>query len=301
MIVQRFGIKGCRELDKKTKPNATPLTRYPHTLLGISYIAEQSYCEKRVDLWLDNPGDLVSVPAQARHDDPVVMLQEALADHGTAFHESVADAAQELKWDDIRLLLEVGCKLTLLEPPFQGTYESVPPVGRADAVCFDGLKATCVLEYKITDSNDLRMSHRVQLLLYGYLLEQQKLDVDDLILICVLVHPQHGGYFEESDEAEIQHFVRSIQTKSEEIVAYQPTKANWWDPRCDIGGKFQVRLRVFRYDRQRVRRELDFFIQYWLGQREPIPTTKPRKCEVCLYNAYALCPVAKTAYLIGPP
>jgi hypothetical protein len=223
-------------------------------------------------LWLDNPGDLVSVPAQAEKDDPVVILQETLADSGADFHELVSESAEELSWKEMHSLLRTGNGLTIV------------------------MKVVCVLEYKITKSNQLQMSHRVQLLLYGYLLEQQKFKVDNLVLVCVLIPPQHRNYFEESSESEIQDFVHSIRVKSEALITSQPTRLNWHYFGFNVNRSPKVKLRIFRYDREKAKRELDFFIPYWLGKRDAIPTTNPEKCKVCLYNAYALCPVAKAAY-----
>jgi hypothetical protein len=38
------------------------LDRFPFSRTGVSYFAEQASCEKRVELWLQNPSSLVSVP-----------------------------------------------------------------------------------------------------------------------------------------------------------------------------------------------------------------------------------------------
>lgn len=281
---------------KRSTTTPHRLVRYPYSSLGVSYIAEQSYCEKRVDLWLDNPGALVSVPAQAEKDDPRIIQQETMADSGTDFHESVSNNAEELSWEEIRNLLRSGNELTLVESRLEGKYRSVPLLGRPDAICFDGMNVACVLEYKITKSNQLYMSHRVQLLLYGYLLEQQKFRVDNLVLVCVLVPPRHRDYFQESSKSEIQHFVHSIREKSEELVTSQPTRLNWQHFGFSVNRTLKVKLRIFRYNREKAKSELDFFINYWLGKRDAIPTTNPEKCKVCLYNAFSLCPVAQTAY-----
>jgi len=50
-------------------------------------------------------------------------------------------------------------------------YRKVPITGRADAVCLTGRAATCLIEYKFTKAYRLHPDWKVQLLIYGHLLE----------------------------------------------------------------------------------------------------------------------------------
>lgn len=65
-----------------------PLDRFPFSRIGVSYFAEQAYCEKRVELWLRNPSSLVSVPAEIEKVLPEAKLQEELAACGTGLDGS---------------------------------------------------------------------------------------------------------------------------------------------------------------------------------------------------------------------
>lgn len=56
----------------KKESSELPLYRFPFPRIGISYFAEQAYCEKRVKLWLRNLGRLVSVPAEIESVDAIV-------------------------------------------------------------------------------------------------------------------------------------------------------------------------------------------------------------------------------------
>lgn len=151
---------------EQTCENMRPIDRYKHPLLGISLIAEQAYCEQMVDLWLQNPSRLTSVPAiyeERIEEFPEAKRQVALAGGGTQFHESVSSTAVPASWNEIKEMLRSGRSLTMLESRLQGSYDSLALVGRPDAVCFDGWKARCILEYKVTESARLYLSHRVQL------------------------------------------------------------------------------------------------------------------------------------------
>lgn len=178
----------------------------------------------------------------------------------------------------------------------EGKYKDVSLAGYPDAVCFDGRSVACILDYKITESNQLQMSHRVQLLLYAYLLQEKRINVDNLILICVLIHPRHCSYFEGLSEFEKKDFVISIRLKSEKLVSTQPFRLNWYCSNYIIQKKINVKLRIFKYDRERAKRELDFSLDYWLGKRRAMPTKNYRKCERCLYNASNLCSVPKAIH-----
>jgi len=59
-----------------------PIDRYPHgPSLWVSDIVEQVYCETRLALWLNNPGERVSVPRQLEGK-PTAAGQERLARQG---------------------------------------------------------------------------------------------------------------------------------------------------------------------------------------------------------------------------
>lgn len=273
-----------------------PLDRFPFPRIGISYFAEQAYCEKRIELWLRTPGSLVSVPAEIERDSPEAKLQEELADYGTEFHESMSRSTLQLSDSQFEKGLRTGQSITLAESSFQGDYHGLPLIGQPDAICFDGMRATCILEYKVTDSDQLQQSHRVQLLLYGYLLTQQNFNVDSLILICVLVPRRHGKWIEKLTPAKVRKFIETIRTEAETLIASQPSRRNWHSMGVRVHRDIRINLRVFKYDQKKAESELEFFTRYWRGERDAIPTTKATKCAVCLYNRLDVCPVPQVSY-----
>jgi hypothetical protein len=287
-------------ITKKSTPRPraakSPWDRYPLEALGASYFAEQAYCEKRVDLWLKDPGNLVSIPKQIEGKVPGAVFQQELADVGTQFHQAASDKAAPISRSDLKADLRAGKSVILVESPFSASYRKLPLAGVPDAVCFDGRNAACVIEYKVTDSNQLQTSHRVQLLLYGYLLEQESFGVGDLLLICALVPRAHGAWAESLNDTEAEGLVSIIRSTSEQLVASEPSHRNWHQGNVRVSDGVTVWLRVFRYERSVAERELQFFSDFWLGRRPAKPTSKPGKCTVCLYNACSLCPDALVPY-----
>jgi hypothetical protein len=277
-----------------------PIDRFPHESLGVSYIAQQAYCEQMIDLWLQNPGSLISVPAvleEKAEQIPEARRQIELAGQGTEFHDSVSSGALSTSWDDIKRLLKSGLSLTLLETSLYGTYQDLPIVGRPDAICFDGWDATCVLEYKVTESDRLYLSRRVQLLIYGYLLEQQSFKVDGLSLVCVLVPRRNKDWVGSLTERQADEFLKSVRSELESLLSNPISRDfDWYHPGIKIRKGVEIKLRVIKYDRREALKYLRIYADYWLGRREPDPTTTRRKCQVCLYNAAGLCTVARGPY-----
>jgi hypothetical protein len=245
----------------KRKKSQRPLDRFPYSEIGVSYFAEQAYCEKRVELWLQNPttSGLVSVPA-ALEGLPEAQDQEDLVTSGKEFHEAVESASTPLSSSEIAKAVQLG------------------------------------RSFALTDSNQLQTSHRVQLLLYGYLLGQQNFNVDILNLVCVLVPRHHDTWLAKLTPGRIRKFVTTIRIKAESLIAAQPSRKNWHQMAVEVSRGVHVNLRVFRYDQQKAESELEFFTAYWLGGRDAIRTTMVSKCAVCQYNQLNLCPVPQVEY-----
>lgn len=281
----------------KRKKSERPLDRFPYSEVGVSYFAEQAYCEKRVDLWLQNPTrtGLVSVPA-ALEGRPEAQDQEDLITSGKEFHEAVESATKPLSPSEITQAVQLGRPFAEAESRLTGEYGGVRLRGRPDYVFFDGRHASCVLEYKVTDSNQLQTSHRVQLLLYGYLLGQQTFNVDNLILVCVLVPRHHDTWLAKLTPGRVRKFVTTIRREAESLIAAQPSRKNWHQMGVKVSRAVDVNIRVFRYDQPKAESELEFFTAYWLGRRDAIRTTMASKCAVCQYNQLSLCPVPQVEY-----
>lgn len=288
--------------DKKGRDEyKRPLDIYPFGALGVSYIAQQAYCEQMIDLWLKNPSGLISIPAgmEARIEEvPEAKRQLQMADQGTEFHDSVSSSGSPASWEEIKELLRSGRSLTLLESGLQGDYHGLPIVGRPDAICFDGWKASYVLEYKVTEYDRLYLSHRVQLLLYGYLLEQESFNVNDLTLVCVFVPRRNRGWLGSLTETQAENFLSVVRSEAESLLQ-EPASSDydWYRAGIRVTRGVEVKLRAIKYNRREALRHLEVFGGYWLGNRQPRPTTTKRKCEICLYNAAGLCSVASAPYM----
>lgn len=278
------------------KDSDRPFDRYPHSALFVSDFAQQAYCEQQLDLWLQNPGELTSVPA-GMEEMEAALAQFAKVNIGSLFHESMTQGAAAIDWEEAKELLRAGESLTMLESQLSGEYRELPIVGRPDAICFDGWQASMVIEYKVTDATQLYPNHRVQLLLYGYLLQQQTFDIDNLVLVCALVPRRDKEWINNISPQQAQELVARIEREMRALTARAGLR--WRDlyhPGLRLAGGVAVRLRAFRYTKREALKYLASFSEYWLGQRAPEPTTNANKCRCCLYNAARLCPVPQAPY-----
>lgn len=273
---------------KKHISAKTPWERFPLDVLPVSSITEQCYCEHRLHLWLKAPSSMVSVPRQL--ESPAFSLtQRKVADRGIAFHAQAAESSVPVAPVALRTLLRKESSLVQVESMFQSDFDGFPVVGIPDAVHFENGIARCVLDYKVTDSNQLQMGHRVQLLLYGWLLQESKIRVSDAIMLSVLVPNICADAFNAIPENERRQMAVTLHHRARATVELEPERVNWYIKKLPLSKEFWVRLRVFRYDRRVAKRELDFFTSYWKGKREALPTSNFRKCRLCLYNGIGTC------------
>jgi len=272
------------------KKKLTPWERFPYPVLGAWLIAEHSFCEQRVHLWLQAPGERVSVPRQLEGA-PVASSLEGSADLGRSLHEALAEPAKEILPEDLSGLEASGELYHLVETPFGAEYDGLPLLGRPDVVVLQKRRALMVIDYKSTGSTQLPMGCRVQLYVYGYLLEQNGYDTEDLILACVLIPPANAELIANTSAEVIEAVIRKVNSSRERA----PEARNWTAKKWELSGVPAI-LRSFPYDRERAIRELAFVSDYWHGRRGPIPSTKVEKCRCCLYNKLRLCKHAVTGY-----
>ncbi len=264
-----------------------PLDRYPRgKCLWVSEVAEQVYCEQRVDLWLGNPGRRVSVPKQLEGTADVER-HEGLSAEGTAFHRTMSAGATRITERQLQRLLKAGASLTVLEMPLQHTYRGVAIVGQADGVCFEGSNATCAIDYKYTESTRLFESWRLQLVLYGYLLSRA-FGVEDLVLVCAKVTSSVAA------EQRTEGAAKAISDSARSVLG-RDASANGVSFRHSPSG-LAAHVHAFRYDANEATRQLDHCLQYWLGERGPRPAGNSNRCVQCRYNALNLCPAPQAPF-----
>jgi len=252
-------------------------------------IADQEFCELKVDLELRHP----EIEREARTL-PALTAQLEKMESGKAFHEAVAAPAEVISADDVSQLVASRQAFTLIETSLRGQYGRVPLIGMPDALHFDGKGNAWVVEHKTRDRPYLTPSDDAQLRLYGFLLKQdERFTVTRLSLVCVVTDRDTAVKIERLPE---KRRIGLAQMVCKEPPGPSEPRRRWDEHRVRGLGAGRLRAAVFGYDPEKATSELRFFVGYWLGTRQPMPTRKPQKCSVCRVNALRLCPVARVSY-----
>lgn len=275
---------------------ARPLTLLAGASVPVYLMAEQEFCELKVDLELRNPDLARRLERQSPQIQEAVAVLDAAKSVGKEVHRAISASAVPISTDDIQRLARSGQPFTLVESSLRGTYGSLPLIGRPDAVHFDGKGTTWIVEYKTRERAHITPSDDAQLRLYGYLLSQHKaLSVASVLLVCAFITRRTRERLTTLDERALAGLARNLARRPEGL---EPRHKVWTTGRMP-GISEPVRWATFAYDAGKVRSELRFLSGYWLGNRPAIPTTQPRKCEACRVNAAGLCRMAQADFA-GP-
>jgi CRISPR/Cas system-associated exonuclease Cas4 (RecB family) len=245
--------------------------RYGIRSVKVSDVAEQLYCEKKVELRLVHP-ELIKGTAE-------------LLD-GLAAHEELAAEALPVSEEQFRAQVARGERVLLRESLFSGKYKKIPMCGKPDLVWFEGGKPFLVVEYKFSAKREPYPDHRLQVSLYGFLLHQGHFDTRDLVTILAFVPAQtvamgpQGRRLGENEEKKLLSI--SCDLRHKVLRNRSPASTS-----VEIFSCF-----AYPFNLSEARRQLDAAAGFWLGKRTPLPTRHQKKCLVCEFNAAGLCPSA---------
>lgn len=214
-----------------------------------SKIGSQFYCEKKVDLEQEL-GD-VETPEKQR---------------GTETHEKAAEDAVEIEFDEMWDSIERGEGNVILETMFLGEAADFMVVGMPDAVVFEDVKPQMIFDRKTTSNPGyLFKNQRIQVWLYGFMFDSLDFSTDELQL-CILSHEQ------------------TMEPTEAKALQRLTLDGEWDEGTHELGSNPEAILHVHDYDPTTYIEDLDWALEYWRGERDPIPTTKPAKCRACVYN-----------------
>jgi CRISPR/Cas system-associated exonuclease Cas4 (RecB family) len=242
--------------------------RYGISSVRASDISSQLYCEKKVELTLLHPEVRKATP-------------ELLA--GQQGHEELAAGAIPISPEDLRQKLESGEKLLVRESLLFGNYQGIPIAGKPDLVDYDGLKARLLVEYKFSSKREPYPDHLLQLTLYGLLLHLSKRDTTGLVGVLAFLPPEMkqrvrgASGIGQDREDEMIELCRKLRTSV--LRKKKPASAS----------NDQFACFAYPFDLARARRLLKEPAEFWLGNRQAVPTAHRKKCQVCEFNAAGLC------------
>jgi hypothetical protein len=226
--------------------------------LAPSKIAQQFYCEKKVDLSREH-GE-IDTPAKIQ---------------GSETHEKAAEDSEEISDEEFWNALERGDRQIIVESPFLGEAAEFVIGGYPDAVLFDNGKPQLLFERKTTSRpNSLFENQRIQAWLYGFILDSLGFETDDL-RIAILSHEQS---IEPEQGKALQEVV--LATHDQQDIGSH-----------ELMEQPKAILHLSSFDKLDYLEDLNWALGYWRDERDPIPTEIEAKCRSCEYND--LCPDAQ--------
>lgn len=259
------------------KKKQIPIVKIRHGLkaVGVSTLAGQLYCEKKVDLSFEHPE---------------IDIRSKATDVGTEGHEDISsDALQITRYEFIQAVKR-GDEFTLQESMFEAKFKGMGILGVPDLVRLHGNRCLAVLEFKFSRRSAPFIDRFIQAQLYGWLIQKNGLDTSKCICgICVLPPDSDldlGFDLENVDfDGGFHHWLIEGMKSARKSISRLRSEAS---APLTIGDK-DVTLHLYRYDCIVAEKHLEWAISYWKNERDPIPTRRPAKCRMCPYNAAGVC------------
>lgn len=217
----------------------------------IHKIATQFYCEQQVDL-ARTYGD--------RENEEMVV--------GSEGHEAAIEHAVETTWDDLWTEIEERPDIHPIEMSLYGKTDSVYLIGCPDYLAFRNHSPRVLIERKFSGAPDyVYKNEAFQAWLYCYLLDEMGFDTERLTYVVVKI-PR-------SKTPVTPLLQLADQLVVEEVLA-DGTEASF-EPLPDE----PIQAYPTAYTRQEHYEDLQWALEYWREERDPIPTSKAAKCRPC--------------------
>ena len=233
--------------------------------IPISSLAEQFYCEAKVDF--EYKFGRVPTPAK---------------EEGTELHEGIIEMEPTTPRDLVRSISQKPfCICTF---PVFARVEGIMILGIPDAVLFKRSRPSHLIELKTT-SGDVKRIWRdqvVQVKSYGFAMELMGFGCESLQLSLIRVSKQRI-----TDELKERLLDETTDAFLQGDVAGAEMRLN-----RRIGGP--VKIHLFDYNRSDALKDVLWAKDYWLGNREAIPTTSPSKCRACEFSVDCPFSLART-------
>ena len=240
-------IKRFEELIKEVAEAKETRLRFGAKFLSVSELAEQYYCEKKVEL----------KRLYGEEETPEMKL-------GKEAHEILLKDSIKVKREELWHKIYLGKPILVREMPLLGKYADIIIAGIADAIFFYKGFPIVLFEHKFSNKQIQFRDHHVQARLYCYLLYLMGLDVSKLKYALILASPAC------KEDEELRKIPLSILKRfKDEKFKLQKGYAN---------------IYVNNFDIKDATEELNWALKFWIKEREAKPTAKKGKCMACQFN-----------------
>ena len=222
--------------------------RFGRSVIVASDIAEQFYCEKKVEMEYFHG----EVETEAKN-------------IGTEAHEKLTEGSVKVKRDELWQKIYGTKPVFALEMFLLAKYGDVLLAGKPDSVLFARGFPLVVFEYKFSRSDVAYPSYHVQAQTYGVLLENMGFDTSRLFYAIVVADPKTRG------SRELRQNV--VHT----VIQNGPKEA--------VHSINDAKIYYNKFNRVIAEKDLAWALEFWSKSREAQPTGNQNKCARCEYQA----------------
>ncbi len=235
--------------------------RHGISMIPVSRIAGQYYCEQKIEM--DYTHGEIETEAKSE---------------GTEVHDKLIRMTKSTRSDLIDHIK--SRELVIASFPIIAKFANLTIAGIPDAVVFRKGILRYVVELKTTagDTSRLWRDQLVQARVYGLILNQMGFDCTALKL--VIVRMQRRNSLSEEEERSFLH-----ELVSELLIGRSPKLTD-------------STVHTIAYDRKDAAADVDWAKNYWLSNREPVPTKLAGKCRACEFKD--VCPFSLTSSMTEP-
>lgn len=220
--------------------------RFGRKALAASDIAEQFFCEKKVEMQY--------LYGEIETEAKIV---------GTEAHCRLLEDAVQVKREELWQRIYGRDPVLALESLFFAKFNDVIVAGKPDSILFKNGLPLFVLEHKFSRTPVAYETHHVQARIYGLLLNNMGFDTRLLFYAIVVADPT--GRFD-----------RNLKKRVLQAI-------NKNGHREGILELDNARVFLRKYNHEAAEKDLNWAVKFWKQEREAIPTQNPNKCKKCVY------------------
>jgi CRISPR/Cas system-associated exonuclease Cas4 (RecB family) len=234
---------------RQTSQGQTGKLRFNRQFVIASDIADQFYCEKKVELTYLHG----EVETEAKN-------------NGTEAHENLTADSQKVKREKLWCSIYGNKPIFALEMFLLIKHGDVLLAGRPDSVLFHRGFPLVLFEYKFSRSGVAYPSYHVQAQIYGLLLKGMGFDTTRLSYAIVVADPSTRGSRELRKE--VIHAVIENGPKEAVLIVKD------------------ARIYVSKFDLAAAEKTLSWALEFWKNSRRAQIANNPNKCRKCEYQSY---------------
>jgi CRISPR/Cas system-associated exonuclease Cas4 (RecB family) len=231
----------------ESRTQGDTVVRFGRPWVAASNIADQYYCEQKVELRCL----LGEIETEVK--------QQGSEGHDELAADAITTSRHELFQQIFSEQLTVAQEIFLL-----ARYKGLILVGQPDAVAFHHGCALFLFEFKFSRSRIPYHSYHVQAHVYGKILESMNIDIQTLYYAIAIIPPS------------LRHEKALFHKIVQAVLDHGPHEASF--------PVEESHVHIYAYHTTSAEDDIDWALEYWRSQRDAVSTRNPNKCARCEYE-----------------